>query len=76
MNGKIVEVITKIGLAGITLVALIILYQVLTNDLSHIGEYIQENTAVLVGVKEAVESNTKQNERVERVITNLEQRIR
>ena len=46
MNGKLAEIITKAGLAGISLVLALIVWNIVTNHISH-------NTEVLTQVVEA-----------------------
>ena len=85
MNDKIISIIGKAG--GIGLAALLAYFfwsayslqnKVLTNDISHIGEYMQSQTEALglvretmVEIKGVVEMNTLQSARTETAINRL-----
>lgn len=71
MNGKWIEIITKAGLAGIALVALMILYLVLTGGLADIGKYINENTKVLTEVRESIKTFNSQSIQLEETVREL-----
>ena len=68
MNSKTKEIFTKTGLVGIAALSLVILYKVLTNDLSHIGEYINRNTEAMASIQIVVENNTAVIKSLEREI--------
>lgn len=83
MNGKIVEIITKAGGLGLAVLLAFILYKVITNDLTHIGNYMQSQTKALGSVRETmvdirgvVEANTVQSTRTEAAINKLEVKLR
>lgn len=47
------------GALAVLIMVLYGVYLLMTNEFTHIGNYIQENTKVMVEVKEAVRENTK-----------------
>ena len=71
MNDKIIKIITQSGLAGAFLILAYIFYKILTNDLNHIGNYINENTKVIKSIEKTVEMNTTQMGRLEEVIKKI-----
>jgi hypothetical protein len=76
MSERLAKILISGGAVSIALVTLFILYKVLTNDLSHLGKYINGNTEVLKSLEKTVEANTLQGQRLERVIDKLESKIR
>jgi len=46
MNGNIISIISKAGAIGIAIFTIGLLGKIILNDLSHIGEYIQDATVI------------------------------
>ena len=72
---KTIEIIKKGGIIAITAVLAYIIYVVISgyqttinNHIEHNGDYLQENTKVLVELKGAVEANTVQTTRLEQLL--------
>ena len=76
MNTKILEILKAGGAIVLAGMLAYILYKVLTNDLAHIGEYINKNTEVLAEIKSVVQTNTAQSARLETAVNNLSNRVR
>jgi len=74
---KILNIIKKVGIIGITVMLVFVIYQVIdgyqttiNNHIEHSNTYIRGNTEVMVGVKGALEANTVQLQRIEQVLDN------